>query len=68
MDWCGVYYPLKILLNNWLPYLAMNKKARKGFWLIWHIIIWRSTNEIIFNNKVRDVEEIVDEIKVLSWQ
>jgi hypothetical protein len=50
---------------------ASNKKVAKGFALIWHTTvwsIWRSRNEMVFSNGVRDVGKVVDEVKHLSWQ
>jgi hypothetical protein len=51
--------------------LARSKKARKGFMLIWHTTlwqIWRSRNDVIFNNSLLNVAECVEGIKVLSWK
>jgi hypothetical protein len=48
-----------------------SKKLRRGFWLIWHAVvwvIWKSRNNMIFNNKTFEILELVDDIKVLSWQ
>jgi len=48
-----------------------NKKICRGFWLIWHAaigVIWRARNNRIFNNQVTEVDELVDEVKVLSWR
>lgn len=48
-----------------------SKFLRRGAWLIWHAVVWvvwKSRNERIFNNKIIGVEEMVDQIKVLSWQ
>ncbi|GAU36254.1 hypothetical protein TSUD_214510 [Trifolium subterraneum] len=50
---------------------ASNKKIRKGYALIWHATIWmlwKSRNEIIFSNGVKDSEKVFDEIKLLSWR
>jgi hypothetical protein len=47
-----------------------SKRLKKGFWLIWHATIWtiwKERNARIFNNKVKEVEELVDEIKAISW-
>lgn len=40
---------------------ANSKKIRRGFWLI-----WRERNDRIFNNKEKGVDEIVEEVKVMS--
>jgi len=65
-----------IVPNNLLVHLecwskeVSTKKLRQGFWLIWHATlweIWKARNEIIFNNGTFDVEEVVENIKVLSW-
>jgi hypothetical protein len=43
----------------------------KGFALIWLTTvwsIWRSRNEVVFSNGVRDVVKVVDDVKHLSWQ
>ena len=45
-----------------------SKKLRRGAWLIWHAVVWKSRNNRIFNDKIFEVEELVDQIKVLSWQ
>jgi hypothetical protein len=50
---------------------ANNKKAAKGFALIWHTtiwLIWRSRNEVLFSNGVRDLVKVVDDVKLLSWR
>lgn len=48
-----------------------DKKLRKWCKLIWHAsvwAIWRVRNEKIFNRVIKNVDEIVEEIKVLSWK
>ena len=48
-----------------------DKKARKGLWLIWHAtlwVIWQARNNRIFKNEFSGIEEMVEEIKVLSWK
>lgn len=48
-----------------------HKKIRKGVGMIWHAVVWsisRARNDIIFNNLACDVEEVVEEIKVMSWR
>jgi len=39
--------------------------------MIWEAVvwvIWRARNEFIFNNVILRWEELVDEVKVLSWR
>jgi hypothetical protein len=48
-----------------------NKKVRKGLRMIRQAAIWgiwKARNECIFNNAVMRWEEVVDDIKVLSWK
>jgi len=47
------------------------KRLRKGYWLAWHgsvWVIWKARNDRIFNNLTKIPEEIVEDIKVVSWQ
>jgi hypothetical protein len=40
----------------------------QDFWLIWQatiLVIWNARNNRILNNDIKEVEELVDEIKVL---
>jgi hypothetical protein len=51
--------------------VARNKKAKKGFLLVWHTVIWsiwRARNDVIFNGISKEPLELVEEIKVLSWK
>lgn len=48
-----------------------NKKIRSGLRMIWQVaiwVIWKARNNHIFNAGVTMWEELVDEIKVLSWR
>lgn len=61
------------VFNHWLCWNAgtSNKKLIKGFRLIWHAaiwVIWKMRNDKIFNDKEKEVMELVEEIKVLSWR
>lgn len=31
-------------------------------------MVWKVRNNLIFNNKIFGVDELVEQIKVLSWQ
>jgi hypothetical protein len=51
-------------------YEAPSLKMRRGFFLIWLSsiwVIWKRRNEVIFNNGVVEMEELVENIKVLAW-
>lgn len=51
--------------------LATNRKVKKGLRLVWHAALWdmwKARNECIFNDGVIRGGELVEEIKVLSWQ
>lgn len=53
--------------NGW----ERNKKIRRGLWLIWHAtiwILWKARNNRIFNNQAVEAEDIIEEVKVLSWR
>jgi hypothetical protein len=48
-----------------------NKRIRKGVGMIWHAVVWslwRAGNDRIFYNLTRDMDEVVEEVKVLSWR
>jgi len=47
------------------------KKLRNFFWLIWHATIWvswKASNDYIFNNREREVDELVEVAKILSYR
>ena len=47
-----------------------SRRLRKAFWLIWHAtlwMIWKERNARIFKNQMRSFEEVVDDIKAVSW-
>jgi hypothetical protein len=72
--WLGVFVVMPASLSNLFEYFcgcARNKKARKGYSLVWHTTIWqiwKSRNEAIFNNKVICAVECAETIKVLTWK
>ena len=48
-----------------------DEKLRKGYWFIRHATNWVILNECnrrIFTNTVKEKEELVEKIKVLSWR
>jgi hypothetical protein len=48
-----------------------NKNVKKGRWMVWIAtiwVLWKARNDNIFNRKSIFVEEIVEEIKVVSWR
>lgn len=49
----------------------LNKKIRKGLRMIWQVaiwVIWKARNGFIFNNTIDRWDELVEEVKVLSWR
>jgi len=49
---------------------ASNKNMRKGFLLIWHSVlwvVWKVRNDLIFRAKNHSFEEIIYDVKHLSW-
>lgn len=56
-------------LDCWFNEVS-SKKMRKGLLLIWHatiLIIWLERNDRIFKGAKKDVGEIFDAVKTLSW-
>lgn len=50
---------------------ARNKKIQNGHRLIWHttiLSIWKARNDKILKNGTKQVEDMVEEIKVLSLE
>jgi hypothetical protein len=46
------------------------RKVGRGFCLIWHTAIWiirTERNDCIFNNSIKKVNDLAENIKVLSW-
>jgi hypothetical protein len=72
--WLGVVFVMPQNLFTFFESFvaaAINKKAVKGFSLIWHTtiwVIWRARNEVLFSNGARDLVKVVDDIKLLSWR
>jgi hypothetical protein len=72
--WLGV---IVILPHNILSSLAVliscakNKKERAGLCLIWNAyvwVIWCGRNDCIFNSGEVSIEDVTDQIKMLSWK
>jgi hypothetical protein len=72
--WLGVTVVMPASLPYLFEYLsgfAKSKKARKGYRLVWHTtlwLIWKSRNDVIFNNLVKNTSECAEDIKVLTWK
>jgi hypothetical protein len=46
------------------------KKSRKGLLVIWNAVIWivwKMRNGRIFNNVISGIDEMVEQVKVISW-
>ena len=49
---------------------AASKRLKRGASMVWHATIWtiwKESNIRIFLNHAKEVDEIVDEIKAVSW-
>jgi hypothetical protein len=50
---------------------GLGKKRRKGFSIVWLAFIWwmwKSRNDVVFNNVTFDGPMVLDSIKQASWQ
>jgi hypothetical protein len=50
---------------------SSSKKVKQGICLIWYAyvwVLWKARNAFLFKNKAFIVEEVVEDIKRLSWQ
>ncbi|GAU21872.1 hypothetical protein TSUD_33690 [Trifolium subterraneum] len=72
--WLGVVIvapPSLMLLFKVMKGAARGKKTRSGFFMIWHATIWciwKAQNKSIFDNDSFIPDDIVENIKVVSWK
>jgi hypothetical protein len=72
--WLGVMIvmpPNMMILFDILSNSVNSKNLRRGVRLVWHTTVWAlwlARNDVIFNGKVKEPLEIVEEIKVTSWR
>jgi hypothetical protein len=72
--WLGFFNTLPHTIVSSLAMLllcAKNKKERGGLCLIWAAyawVIWSVRNDIIFNNGVLFIDEVVEQVKLVSWK
>jgi hypothetical protein len=72
--WLGVVIvmpPNMMVLFDILSNSVTTKNLMRGVRLVWHTTIWSlwiARNDVIFNGKVKEPLEIVEDIKVLSWR
>ncbi|KAK2449160.1 nucleoside diphosphate kinase [Trifolium repens] len=65
------YYRTMVSLLNFVASVPGRKQKRKGLVLIWNAVIWSiwlRRNNIVFENGVTDVNEIVADVKLISWK
>ncbi|KAK2354046.1 hypothetical protein QL285_091613 [Trifolium repens] len=74
MKWLGliIIIPPSLLISfAMFVEVVADKRAKKVLIAIWNAtvwVLWISHNDCVFNNKVPNVEEMVDRIKLLSWK
>lgn len=74
MTWLGISFitPLNIFIHwECCGAVGRDKKLRRGLRFIWRTtiwVIWQARNNFIFKNVVSGVDELVEEINVLSWR
>jgi hypothetical protein len=72
MTWKSTNHLLCVSLwECWNGVATHRKEVRRGMRLIWHTsiwAIWKARNNAIFNNVEIRIDDIVEEIKVLSWR
>jgi len=55
----------------WNGVVSRKKELKRGLRLIWHTtiwMIWNARKNVIFNEEAFRVDEIVEEIKMVSWR
>jgi hypothetical protein len=72
--WLGIYLivPPNISMSfaMWATCVS-NKKGKAVMCMIWNAfiwILWKVRNDYVFKNKVTNIEEMVDRVKLVSWQ
>lgn len=74
MSWLDNYFLIpRNLFVHWECWSGRSgsKFLSRGLWLIWHTaiwVLWKARNDKIFNGITVEVEEMVEEVKVLSWR
>jgi hypothetical protein len=78
--WCDItrWLGLVLIVPNSLTvsfamwsFSSKNKKEKEGIVLIWNVylwVLWKARNDFVFNNKNIVRDDIVEEIKIISWQ
>ncbi|GAU10299.1 hypothetical protein TSUD_422630, partial [Trifolium subterraneum] len=73
--WFGLVEVLPDTIGGLFPAffkaLKVPKKKHKGVVMLWQAVvwvIWKTRNDTIFAQKPRNVHEVVDKIKHMSWQ
>jgi hypothetical protein len=74
MNWLGLVLISPPNLEISMAVLAgcgRNKEIREGLILVWNSVlwvVWKSRNACIFNNSVVSVEDMVEQVQLLSWR
>jgi hypothetical protein len=72
--WLGFNFSLPHSISSLLNFAVAttgSKQKRKGMLMIWNVVlllIWRHRNRIIFDNGVKDVAGLLEDVKTVSWK
>jgi hypothetical protein len=73
LNWLGINFitPQSLLVHFACWSGEVNSRyLRKAFWLNWHAsiwMIWKERNARIFKNHFKNFDEVVEDIKAVSW-
>jgi hypothetical protein len=59
------------VISRPIVFIVVLEWKRNGLILIWNTIMWvmwKNQNDGVFSNKETNIEEMVDQIKLLSWK
>jgi hypothetical protein len=72
-EWLRLPFILPHTLFSILNFLTQSRgnKLRKGLVMIWNGVVWslwRRRNAVMFDNGRKEIAEVIDEIKTVTWK